>query len=335
MSNTPAMVQTNPKGTTNKVNNSAINIIPQTLHIGAEISNVDLKRPLTKATRQEIYNALLNWKVVFFRDQNLDHEEHVALARQFGRPTIGHAVFGHLKGFPEIYSVAKNRTANSHRETRLNTPWIGWHTDITAAVNPPMASILRAVNIPPYGGDTMWTNLNAAYNNLSAPIKGFADCLRCIHSFSPPAGAEGVKTYDENLKNRTLKSEHPLVTKHPDTGERQLFISPMFVKSIVGLSPRESQQILEMLWEHLVRPEFTVRFKWNCGDIAMWDNRATAHLAPNDIFSTDHDRQLYRVTLVGEVPLGIDGKHSTSLEGEPILSAEEELASRRTPIAVS
>ena len=95
MSNTPAMVQTNPKGTANKVNNSAINIIPQTLHIGAEISNVNLKRPLTKATRQEIYNALLNWKVVFFRDQNLDHEEHVALARQFGRPTIGHAVFGH------------------------------------------------------------------------------------------------------------------------------------------------------------------------------------------------------------------------------------------------
>ena len=335
MGNTPARMQTNPKGTANEVNNCAINIIPQTLHIGAEVSNVDLKRPLTKATRQEIYNALLNWKVLFFRDQNLDHEEHVAFARQFGRPTIGHAVFGHLKGFPEIYSVSKNRTANSHRETRLNTPWVGWHTDITAAVNPPMASILRAVNIPPYGGDTMWTNLNAAYNNLSAPIKDFVDRLRCIHSFSPPAGAEGVKSYDEDVKNRTLKSEHPLVTKHPDTGELQLFISPMFVKSIAGLLPRESQQILEMLWEHLVRPEFTVRFKWNCGDIAMWDNRATAHLAPNDIFSTDHDRQLYRVTLVGEVPLGIDGKHSTSLEGEPILSAEEELASRHTPIAVS
>ena len=244
-------------------------------------------------------------------------------------------MFGHLKGFPEIYSVAKNRTANSHRETRLNTPWTGWHTDITAAVNPPMASILRAVNIPPYGGDTMWTNLTAAYNNLSAPIKSFVDDLRCIHSFAPPAGAERVKSYDESVKNRTLKSKHPLVTVHPDTGERQLFISPLFVKTIVGLSPRESQQILEMLWEHLVRPEFTVRFKWNCGDIAMWDNRATAHLAPNDIFSTDHDRQLYRVTLVGEVPLGIDGKLSTSLEGEAILSAEEELANRPTPIDVS
>jgi len=335
MDNSPVMKDTNTKVKEHIIKSSEISIEPQTLHIGAEILNVDLKKSLTVNAHNNIYRALLDWKVVFFRNQNLNHEEHVALARQFGRPTIGHAVFGHIKGFPEIYSVAKNRTANSHRESRLNLPWTGWHTDITAAINPPMASILRAVDIPPYGGDTMWTNLTAAYDNLSTPIKDFVDGLRCIHSFAPPTGAEQFKTYDENVENRTLRSEHPLVTVHPDTGERQLFISPLFVKSIVGLSPRESQQILEMLWEHLVRPEFTVRFKWNCGDVAMWDNRCTAHLAPNDIFATDHDRQLYRVTLVGDVPLGIDGKQSTSLEGDPILSAEEELASRTTPISVN
>jgi len=122
---------------------------------------------------------------------------------------------------------------------------------------------------------------------------------------------------------------------HPETGERVLYLSPSFLKSIVGLSPRESQRMLELLWEHIVRPEFTLRFKWNAGDIAIWDNRATSHLAPTDIFATDHDRQLYRVTLVGEVPKGVDGQPSTSLEGAPILSAAEELANRGTPISVS
>ncbi len=312
-----------------------ITITPQTLHIGAEISGVDLRQPLSPDQHQAIHQALLKWKVIFFRGQNLDHGGQVAFAKQFGRPTIGHAVFGHVEGFPEVYSVAKNRTANSHRAERLTTPWSGWHTDITAAVNPPMASVLRGVIIPPFGGDTMWTNLAVAYDALSEPIKGLIEGLRAVHAFTPPTGAKAVEAYDRSVQRRTLKTEHPLVTVHPETGEKLLFVSPSFVKSIVGLSPRESQRMLEMLWEHLVRPEFTVRFKWNAGDIAMWDNRATAHLAPNDIFDTDHDRQLYRVTLVGDVPCGVDGAPSQSLEGEPILSAEEELANRGAPIDVT
>jgi len=104
-----------------------------------------------------------------------------------------------------------------------------------------------------------------------------------------------------------------------------LFASPSFLKSIVGLTPRESSKILEILWEHAVRPEYTVRFKWNAGDIAFWDNRSTAHLAPRDIFQSDFDRQLYRITLVGEKLVGVDGRTSTSIEGLPVLSAAEEL----------
>jgi taurine dioxygenase len=122
-----------------------------------------------------------------------------------------------------------------------------------------------------------------------------------------------------------LASEHPLVTVHAETGERVLFVSPSFLKSIVGLTPRESQKILEILWEHVTRPEYTVRFKWNEGDIAFWDNRSTVHLAPRDIFESDFDRQLYRITLVGEPLVGVDGKPSRSIEGLPILSAAEEL----------
>jgi alpha-ketoglutarate-dependent taurine dioxygenase len=303
----------------------AVEVVPLTLHIGAEIRGVDLTRPLTPEQLMAVRQAFLKWKVIFFRDQNLDHTQHVAMARQFGEPTIGHAVFGHVEGHPEIYSVAKNRTANEKYEAMMVTPWFGWHTDVTAAVNPPCASILRGVTIPPYGGDTFWTNLAAAYAGLSETMRGFVDTLRGIHAFEPRGDGKAGGTYNERVKSRALKSEHPLVTVHAETGERVLFASPSFLKSVVGLTPRESARILEILWEHAVRPEYTVRFKWNPGDIAFWDNRSTAHLAPRDIFQSDFDRQLYRITLVGEKLIGVDGKPSRSIEGMPVLSAAEEL----------
>ncbi len=150
----------------------AVEVVPLTLHIGAEIRGVDLSKPLPPDQLHEVRQAFLQWKVVFFRGQHLDHAQHVAMARQFGEPTIGHAVFGHVEDHPEIYSVAKNRTANENREAMMVTPWSGWHTDITAAVNPPCASILRGVTIPPFGGDTFWTNLVAAYAGLSPTLRG-------------------------------------------------------------------------------------------------------------------------------------------------------------------
>jgi alpha-ketoglutarate-dependent sulfate ester dioxygenase len=303
----------------------AIEVAPLTLHIGAEIRGVDLTRPLPPHQLKEVRKAFLKWKVIFFRGQHLDHTQHVAMARQFGEPTIGHAVFGHVEGHPEIYSVAKNRTANENRTAMMVTPWSGWHTDITAAVNPPCASILRGVTIPPYGGDTFWTNLAAAYTGLSQTMRGFVGGLRGIHKFVPREVAKAGSEYNERIRRRALESEHPLVTVHAETGERVLFASPSFLKSVVGLTPRESQKTLEMIWEHVTRPEYTVRFKWNEGDIAFWDNRATAHLAPTDIFESDFDRQLYRITLVGEPLIGIDGKPSRAIEGLPILSAAEEL----------
>jgi taurine dioxygenase len=284
-----------------------IEVTPLTLHIGAEIGGVDLTKPLPPQQLREVRDAFLKWKVVFFRNQHLDHAQHVAMARQFGEATIGHAVYGHVEGYPEIYSVAKNRTANENRTAMTVRPWSGWHTDVTAAVNPPFASILRGVTIPPYGGDTFWTNLAAAYSALSPTMRGFLDGLRGIHKF---VQREGATTHNERVKRRALESEHPLVTVHAETGERILFASPSFIKSIVGLTAQESQKLLELIWEHVTRPEYTVRFKWNAGDIAFWDNRSTSHLAPTDIFESDYDRQLYRITLVGEKLVGVDGKPS-------------------------
>jgi len=255
---------------------------------------------------------------VFFRDQPMTHAQHVAFSRQFGDATPGHVVFGGDGEHPEIYSVAKHRVANSKKNPNPRRVWTGWHTDITAAVNPPFASILRGDIVPPYGGDTYWTNLAVAYDKLSPTLRGFLDTLRCEHRYDLPAETGGVKGYDDVVKNSALVAEHPLVTVHPETGEKVLYCSPFFLRSIVGLEPGESRALLEMLWEHAVRPDFTVRFRWEPGSVAFWDNRSTAHLAPTDIFDVDFDRQFYRVTLNGDAHTGVDGKASTLLDGKPI-----------------
>lgn len=251
----------------------ALEVKPLSIHIGAEISGADLSRPLAPDQVNTIRAALHRWKVVFFRGQSLDHRRHVAFARQFGHTTAGHVVFGNDSEYPQIYPVTKHRKATRVQGAELFRPWSGWHTDVTAAVNPPAASILRGEVVPPYGGDTQFTNLVTAYHALSPSLRAFVDGLRGIHRFTPPPGADATPEYQELVRKRILVSEHPLVRVHPETGERALFVSPSFLKSIVGLSPRESQVLLELLWEHVVRPEFTVRFRWEPGSVALGQSR--------------------------------------------------------------
>jgi taurine dioxygenase len=303
------------------IDTSAIQVSPLSLHIGALIGGVDLTQALSSAQVSAIRAALLKWKVVFFRNQFLSHDQHVAFARNFGELTVGHPVFGHVKDHPEIYEIAKHRTGVRFNGERLQRPWTGWHTDVTAAVNPPAASILRASVIPPFGGDTLWTNLAVAYKKLSPPLQSFLQQLRGTHQFSAPRGVTGTDRYNADVERNRLISEHPLVRVHPETGERVLYVSPGFLKSVTGLLPRESEILLELLWEHAVRSDFTVRFKWEPGSIAFWDNRSTAHLAPTDIFDQEEDRQLFRITLVGDVPVGVDGRPSSSIEGDRVGAA--------------
>ena len=296
----------------------SIEVSPLSIHVGAEIGGVDLTRPLPTQQIQDIRDALVKWKVVFFRDQFLDHDQHLDFARQFGELTPGHAVYGGIEGYPEIFAVAKHRKANRFDGEMLTRAWTGWHTDITCAINPPAGSILRSDIVPPYGGDTQFTNLAAAYNGLSETMRGFLDGLRGIHRIAAPPGTEPSKYMEDTIRENGMVSEHPLIRVHPESGERILFVSPSFLKSIVGMSPRESQILIEFLWEHIVRAEYTVRFAWQPGSIAFWDNRATSHLAPMDIFDADFDRQFYRVTLAGDVPVGVDGRPSSPIDGNPI-----------------
>jgi len=298
----------------------SIKVQPLSAHIGAQISGLDLRKQLNARQIATVASALHQWKVVFFRDQHLDHSEHIAFARQFGKLTVGHPVFGHVEGHPEIYSVGKHRQSERQKGQTERRPWTGWHTDVTAAVNPPTASILRGVEIPPYGGDTQWTNLAAAYNALSAPLQAFVQTLWGEHRFTPPEGNTASQLFIDKVSKASLVSLHPLVRVHPVTKEKLLFVSPGFLKTIADVTPRESRVLLELLFEHVTRPEFTVRFKWQPGSIAFWDNRATAHLAPQDIFDLDFDRQLYRVTLVGEVPQNVQGEKSRILDGNPLLA---------------
>jgi len=302
----------------------SIEVTPLSIYIGAEIGGVDLTQPLPDEQVRDIRGALLKWRVVFFRDQTMTHAQHIAFSRNFGELTPGHAVYGSDGEYPEIYSIAKHRTANQHFEQVLHRPWTGWHSDITAAINPPMATILRGDTVPPYGGDTQFTSLMAAYDALSPAMKEFVNGLRGTYKNQPQEQIKQSENYQEMIRKRTLISEHPLVRVHPETGERALYVGPAHLKSIVGLTPAESRGLLEILWEHIIQPKFTVRFKWEPGSVAFWDNRSVCHLAPRDILESDFERQFWRTTLVGDVPVGIDGKPSTSIEGDPILGVDQE-----------
>ena len=293
---------------------TAVEVRPLSGYTGAEIHGVDLRKPLSDAAVAAIRAALLQWKVIFFRDQHIEHADQVAFGRRFGQLTPAHPLRESIDGFPEILAIDRRITEEEYGGKDVRRDLVGWHTDVTAALNPPAGSILRAEVVPPYGGDTHWTNLVAAYEGLSPPIKALADELRAVHRFSVPEGVPASSRIRERIEARPLVTEHPVVRVHPETGEKALFVSPSFLKYIVGVSPRESRWLIDLFYDQITRAEYTVRFRWAPGSIAFWDNRATAHLAPRDL--GDFERRLYRVTLVGDVPVGPGGALSKSLEGE-------------------
>jgi alpha-ketoglutarate-dependent sulfate ester dioxygenase len=301
---------------------AALDIRPVAGHIGAEIHGVDLAADLDDATIGGVRQALLDWKVVFFRDQHIGHAEQIAFARRFGKLTPAHPHEDQPpEGFPEILPIDSRRYEKLFGK-RTVTYDNGWHTDVTALVNPPAASILRADTVPPYGGDTQWTNLVAAYEGLPEPLRVLADGLRAKHSFGHVRTAGTGGSYAQKIAANPLLAIHPVVRVHPETGERALYVSPSFTTheaSIIGLSKVQSRRILDLFYEQIQRPEYTVRFRWQPGSVAFWDNRSTAHLGPADLDRIEGDRVLYRVTLEGDVPVGPDGQRSELVEGQPFL----------------
>jgi alpha-ketoglutarate-dependent taurine dioxygenase len=304
---------------------------PLSGHTGAEIDGIDIALPLSTEDRGVITDALDRWKVVFFRNQTIGHAEQIAFARQFGDLTYAHPYDDTPPdGYPEIYTVDPERYAAQYgfegeaaKQLRRRYSYSnGWHTDVTAAVNPPAGSVLRAEVVPDHGGDTTFTNLVAAYEGLSDPFKAFLDGLNAEHRYGASAARRGVAGSPNGVIDaKPLVARHPVVRVHPRTGERGLFVNDGFTSRIVGLRPDESRRILDLLFAHATKPEYTVRFKWEPGSVAFWDNRATSHLGPQDIDHLDVPRTLHRVTLIGEVPVGVDGRESELIEGQPFRGA--------------
>ncbi|MEE1752932.1 TauD/TfdA dioxygenase family protein [Streptomyces sp. SP18CS02] len=279
--------------------------------LGAVVSGVRLGPGLAPETVAAVRAALLAHKVIFFHDQDhLTEDDHEAFARLLGTP-VAHPTVPSADG---RYSLG----IDSDHGARANQ----WHTDVTFVPAYPAFSILRAVTVPPYGGDTLWANTATAYANLPAPLRTLADSLRAEHSnvydyvaVRPDALPEALAQYREVFTSTSFRTEHPVVRVHPETGERALLLGN-FVQRISGVSGADSRALVNLFQSHIERPENTVRWRWQKGDVAIWDNRATQHYGVDD--SGDHERRLRRVTVDGDVPVGVDGLASRLLEPQAV-----------------
>jgi len=285
-----------------------IEVVRVTGSIGAEIRGVTLSGDLDAGTVARIRAALLEHKVVFFRDQHhLDDAGQEAFA----------ALFGELQKHPMAKAAGQSAALLELDKAEAYAASI-WHTDLTFLPDPAAFAVLRAMEVPPIGGDTMWANAANAYRRLPAPLKPLAESLWAIHStdfdFAGTFTEEyksRMRDYGANTKKNPVVSEHPVVQVHPETGERSLILGS-WVKRFVGLNNADSAKIFEVLQSYVSEPENTVRWKWQLGDVAMWDNRATQHRSVPDF--GDAPRRLRRATVLGTVPTALDGSRSRRLD---------------------
>jgi taurine dioxygenase len=264
--------------------------------IGAEISGVDLSRPLSGETLDELYDLLMAHQVIFLRDQELTPSRHIELAHSFGTPEPPHPVYRNVEGFEQITVLANGPKKPPSTD--------GWHTDVTFKVDPPFSSILYAKEIPPVGGDTLWLSMTAAYQALPEGMKSDLEGVRAVHDlgdFVNNFATGDAQTSHEQLTAAHQKfgsAVHPIVQSHPITGKRYLYVNPCFCRHVVGVKARESNRLLEYLYDHIYKPDYQVRFKWTKNSVAMWDNRCTQHYATGDYLP--HTRLMHRVTIADD-----------------------------------
>ncbi|AFC31684.1 hypothetical protein PM3016_4952 [Paenibacillus mucilaginosus 3016] len=305
--------------TTEKKESAGLSVVPVAGRIGAVVEGVRLSGGLDAEAVKELNEALLKHKVLFFRDQHhLDDAEQEAFARLLGEP-VAHPTVPVKEG--SDYVLELDSSGHGGRAD-------SWHTDVTFVADYPKASILRALTVPGSGGDTVWANTAAAYAHLPAELRELADKLRAVHSNDydyaarrPQASEEAARRHKEVFASTVYETEHPIVRVHPETGERVLLLGH-FVKRIVGLSSSDSARLFEVLQNHVIQLENTVRWRWKAGDVAIWDNRATQHYAVND-YGSQH-RVVHRVTIAGDVPVGVDGRSSVTLRPVQAVAAPEE-----------
>lgn len=268
-----------------------IRVEPLSPSIGGEVSRVDLGRPLDPELVEEIRSALLDRKVIFFRDQDITPDQHMAFTRNFGELEIH--PFVPNPEIPEMMVIAH------HEKNRGNENV--WHSDVTFRLCPAMGSVLRGVEMPAVGGDTLFADMNAAYEGLSSSMQRMLGDLTAIHDFQRTF-ARGMSP--ERLREMRVEhppAEHPVIRTHPETGLKSVYVNRLFTSHIVGMTKDESTRMLEFLYSLANTPEYQVRFRWRNNSIAFWDNRAVQHYAVSDYYP--HRRVVNRFTIVGDRPV--------------------------------
>jgi alpha-ketoglutarate-dependent sulfate ester dioxygenase len=286
-----------------------ITVTKLTSRIGAQLDGVRLGGDLSDDTVATVRSALLEHGVVFFRGQHhLDDESQHAFATLLGTP-IGHPAGSHLADPDKpVITPIDSEYGKANR----------WHTDMTFVPNYPAMSILRAVTLPAYGGSTLWASTAAAYDALPEPLRALAEGTWALHSnrfdYAPTPGAtsDGKQALRAAFERIDFRTEHPVVRVHPETGRRTL-VAGDFARSLVGYDAHESRTLLELIQRRITMPENTIRWNWAAGDVAMWDNRATQHRAVDDY--DDQRRLMHRVTVMGDVPVDVNGDSSRVVSG--------------------
>jgi len=279
-----------------------------TARIGAEVTGAGTDLELGKEGVAALRAALNEHKALVFRDVRIDDEGQQRFARYFGELTTAHPTIPAEPGAPNVLPVDSEDGPVNH-----------WHTDVTFVVTPPQLSTLRSITVPPYGGETMIANAAAAYRDLPRPLRDFADTLWAVHTNDhdyavPPESLTEVRRAREAVFRSTVyETVHPVVRVHPLTGERGLFIGG-FAQRIVGLSNGESRDILRLLQAYVTRPENVLRWRWEPGQLVLFDNRITQHYAIDNYDGLP--RRLHRVTVAGDLPFGVTGKQSYAVKGD-------------------
>ncbi|MEM7086661.1 MAG: TauD/TfdA family dioxygenase [Bacteroidota bacterium] len=292
------MIDAKDAETTARSEYKIIGVHPMTGNLGAEISNVNLDQ-LDDQTFAEIKRAFLEYQVIVFRDQNVAYQSHIDFGKRFGELYV-HPYVTPIEEYPEMIRLLKKST------DKFNNGG-SWHFDLTFVDEPPMGSILRLIDVPPYGGDTMFSNMYSAYDALSPSMQQYLEGLKAVHTSAQLFGPTGFYTINKNNTSMgqipdvgSFVTLHPLVRTHPETGRKGLFVNSGYIERILDIPSRESESILNFLYLHCAQAEFSCRLKWEKDTIAMWDNRCAMHFAINDY--QGHRREGVRVTVAGDRP---------------------------------
>ena len=269
-------------------------------HTGAEVTGVDLTKPVDAETRAHLNKAFVDHSVLVVRDQRMDPHRMLAAVQLFGEVFIQHNTRFALPECPQIHYISNQ---DKFPDGTRYIPGEGYHTDHSNDARPPKATVLHAVTLPDHGGDTQYVNMHRTYETLPAAIREKIEDLQAIHVYQNSHSTRKLMGLPDAAKERVPNAVlHPIVRTHPETGRKSIYINPIRIEGILGMAHVEALPLLDTLLEHAIREEHQYRHRWRQGDLVFWDNRCLLHKANGD-YDMDQQRYLYRVMLKGSVPV--------------------------------